>query len=129
MTNSMAPQLPRHSSCFPFLFDPDEAATLTRHSDVSPPGTFSYNPQYVVNLTDPDEEDDEEKCTVIVALMQKNRRAQRKLGLDCLTIGFAIYHVRAGCGIVMVGADWSKITHYHHICISFFKFGGVSAAV
>ncbi|KAF0313481.1 Calpain-B [Amphibalanus amphitrite] len=55
--------------------------------------TFSYNPQYVINLADPDEDDDEEKCTVIVALMQKNRRAQRKLGLDCLTIGFAIYHV------------------------------------
>ncbi|XP_037087071.1 calpain-B-like isoform X2 [Pollicipes pollicipes] len=55
--------------------------------------TFAYNPQYMVNLTDPDEDDDEDKCTVIVALMQKNRRAQRKLGLDCLTVGFAIYHV------------------------------------
>ena len=28
---------------------------------------------------------------VIVALMQKNRRSQRSVGLDCLTIGFAIY--------------------------------------
>lgn len=25
--------------------------------------------------------------------MQKNRRAQRRMGADCLTIGFAIYHV------------------------------------
>lgn len=41
-----------------------------------------------------DEGDDEEKCTVIVALMQKNRRAQRKIGIDCMTIGFAMYHVR-----------------------------------
>jgi len=39
-------------------------------------------------------DDDDDKCTVIVALMQKNRRAQRRMGADCLTIGFAIYHVR-----------------------------------
>lgn len=25
--------------------------------------------------------------------MQKNRRAQRKIGAECLTIGFAIYQV------------------------------------
>jgi calpain len=55
--------------------------------------TFAYNPQYIIDLEDPDEDDEEDKCTVIVALMQKNRRAQRKLGMDCLTIGFAIYHV------------------------------------
>ncbi|XP_021945199.1 calpain-A isoform X2 [Folsomia candida] len=53
--------------------------------------TFAHNPQYIIDLEDPDEDDDESKCTVIVALMQKNRRAQRKLGMDCLTIGFAIY--------------------------------------
>lgn len=56
--------------------------------------TFSHNPQYRITLTDPDEDDDENKCTVIVALMQKNRRAQRNMGVECLTIGFAIYHVR-----------------------------------
>ncbi len=39
------------------------------------------------------DDDNDDKCTVIVALMQKNRRAQRKIGLDCLTIGFTIYHV------------------------------------
>ena len=39
------------------------------------------------------DDDNDDKCTVIVALMQKNRRAQRKFGLDCLTIGFTIYHV------------------------------------
>ena len=27
--------------------------------------------------------------------MQKNRRAQRKIGLDCLTIGFTIYMVNS----------------------------------
>nr|XP_033330561.1 calpain-A isoform X3 [Megalopta genalis] len=53
--------------------------------------TFWHNPQYRITLEYPDEDDD--KCTVIVALMQKNRRAQRRMGADCLTIGFAIYHL------------------------------------
>ncbi|XP_074099378.1 calpain A isoform X4 [Cotesia typhae] len=53
--------------------------------------TFYHNPQYRVTLEYPDEGDD--KCTVIVALMQKNRRAQKRMGADCLTIGFAIYHL------------------------------------
>ncbi|XP_046809455.1 calpain-A isoform X2 [Lucilia cuprina] len=55
--------------------------------------TFWHNPQYVISLEDPDEEDDDGKCTVIVALMQKNRRSKRNLGMECLTIGFAIYHL------------------------------------
>lgn len=55
--------------------------------------TFFRNPQYTMTLTDVDEEDDEDKCTAIVALMQKNRRSQRRMGAECLTIGFAIYHV------------------------------------
>ncbi|XP_057319385.1 calpain-A isoform X4 [Microplitis mediator] len=53
--------------------------------------TFYHNPQYRITLEYPDEGDD--KCTVIVALMQKNRRAQKRMGADCLTIGFAIYHL------------------------------------
>lgn len=40
-----------------------------------------------------DDDDEEGKCTLIIALMQKNRRAQRNMGMDVLTIGFAIYHV------------------------------------
>ncbi|XP_014612871.1 PREDICTED: calpain-B isoform X2 [Polistes canadensis] len=53
--------------------------------------TFYHNPQYRITLEHPDDDDD--KCTVIVALMQKNRRAQRRMGADCLTIGFAIYYL------------------------------------
>ncbi|XP_025262663.1 calpain-A isoform X5 [Camponotus floridanus] len=53
--------------------------------------TFCHNPQYRITLEYPDDDDD--KCTVIVALMQKNRRAQKRMGADCLTIGFAIYHL------------------------------------
>uniref|UniRef100_A0A1Q3FYQ0 Putative calpain family cysteine protease n=1 Tax=Culex tarsalis TaxID=7177 RepID=A0A1Q3FYQ0_CULTA len=55
--------------------------------------TFWHNPQYVIHLEDPDEDDDEGKCTVIIALMQKNRRSRRNMGVDCLTIGFAVYRV------------------------------------
>ncbi|KAH8305283.1 hypothetical protein KR018_011858 [Drosophila ironensis] len=55
--------------------------------------TFWHNPQYIISLEDPDDEDDDGKCTVIVALMQKNRRSKRNVGIDCLTIGFAIYHL------------------------------------
>jgi calpain len=44
-----------------------------------------------MTLEDPDEDDEDGQCTVIVALMQKNRRSRRNMGLDCLTIGFAVY--------------------------------------
>ncbi|XP_062400197.1 calpain-9 [Sardina pilchardus] len=51
--------------------------------------TFWTNPQFRLTLEDADDEDDQ--CSVIVALMQKNRRALRKEGMDMETIGFAIY--------------------------------------
>lgn len=43
---------------------------------------------------DDDPDDGEEGCTVIVGLMQKNKRSRRKMGEDMETIGFAIYDVR-----------------------------------
>ncbi|XP_063920495.1 calpain-A-like isoform X6 [Zophobas morio] len=56
--------------------------------------TFSHNPQYRVTLEEVDEGDDDDKCTLIVALMQKNRRQMRRsVGVDLLTIGFAIYYL------------------------------------
>lgn len=60
--------------------------------------TFALNPQFIVNLTDPDEDDDQELCTIIVALMQKNRRSAKKykMGSSELTIGFAIYAIKDG---------------------------------
>ena len=58
--------------------------------------TFASNPQYTISLVDPDEDDDDNKCTVIVGLIQKNRRAQRAQGVECLTIGFAIYKLDGG---------------------------------
>jgi calpain len=56
--------------------------------------TFANNPQYLISLEDPDEGDEDDKCTVIVNLMQRGRRAMRDEGLDLLTVGFCIYNIR-----------------------------------
>ncbi|XP_054281756.1 calpain-A isoform X3 [Macrosteles quadrilineatus] len=55
--------------------------------------SFAHNPQYRITLTDVDEDDEENKCTIVIGLMQKNRRSQRRLGRDCLTVGFAVYRL------------------------------------
>ncbi|CAH8843229.1 unnamed protein product [Trichobilharzia szidati] len=55
--------------------------------------TFWTNPQYVVSVEDPDENDDENKGTLIVGLMQKDRRKLRREGSDLLTIGYAVYKI------------------------------------
>lgn len=59
--------------------------------------TFWTNPQYRLKLLeeDDDPEDEEVICSFLVALMQKNRRKERKLGANLYTIGFAIYEVPA----------------------------------
>lgn len=58
--------------------------------------TFALNPQYLITLVDHDEDDEDDLCTLIVALMQKNHRSKRKMGLDSLTIGFAAYKLEDG---------------------------------
>jgi calpain, invertebrate len=55
--------------------------------------TFWTNPQYRITVTDPDEDDDENMGTLIVALMQKDRRKKRNEGLDMLTLGYCVYKV------------------------------------
>lgn len=51
--------------------------------------TFHLNPKYILELNK-SEKDVDGKCSVIVALMQKNRR---RLGLNHLAIGFVIYDI------------------------------------
>ena len=58
--------------------------------------TFAMNPQFMIILEDPDDGDEEEKCTVIINLMQKGRRALMDEGLELLSIGFCVYALRGG---------------------------------
>ncbi|CAK9301675.1 unnamed protein product [Gordionus sp. m RMFG-2023] len=62
--------------------------------------TYWLNPQYGVTLKIVDDGEGENLCTCIVGLMQKNRRQQRKIGADLLTIGFAIYNVKSSLDTV-----------------------------
>jgi len=55
--------------------------------------TFWTNPQYRVEVVDPDEDDGDVMGTVIVALMQKERRKKKREGLDYLTIGLTLYKI------------------------------------
>ncbi|GCB70233.1 calpain-3-like isoform X4 [Scyliorhinus torazame] len=59
------------------------------------PDTFWTNPQYRLKLCEEDDDPDvsEVLCTFVVALMQKNRRKERRVGITFHTIGFAIYEV------------------------------------
>ena len=52
--------------------------------------TFWTNPQYRIEIVDPDEEDDENSGTLIVGLLQEEAR---KKGTELLTVGYAIYRV------------------------------------
>lgn len=43
---------------------------------------------------DDDPHDGEEGCTILIGLMQKDGRRERRFGRDLNTIGFAIYEVQ-----------------------------------
>jgi calpain, invertebrate len=60
------------------------------------PNQFHRNPQYMITLETPDADDEDGKCTVVVSLVQKNRRARRIVGEQSknLSIGFMMYHVK-----------------------------------
>ncbi|XP_043367650.1 calpain-8-like [Dermochelys coriacea] len=54
------------------------------------PVTYWTNPQFKIKL---DEPDDDEGSTVLVGLMQKNRRREKKMGEGLLSIGYSLYQV------------------------------------
>ncbi|NXV75299.1 CAN1 protein, partial [Atlantisia rogersi] len=68
------------------------------------PATFWINPQFKIQLEEPDDAADaadsarEPGCSFVLALMQKHRRRERRHGKDMETIGFAIYEVTALVG-------------------------------
>uniref|UniRef100_A0A8C9UZ75 Calpain-2 catalytic subunit-like n=1 Tax=Scleropages formosus TaxID=113540 RepID=A0A8C9UZ75_SCLFO len=57
------------------------------------PATFCSNPQYAIKLEDVDDDpfDGEDRCTLLVGLMQKDGRKQKKLGIELNYIGFTIF--------------------------------------
>ncbi|XP_062033682.1 calpain-12 [Lepus europaeus] len=78
--------------------------------------TFWTNPQFRLTLLEPDEEDDDDeegpwggwgaagaggparggrtpKCTVLLSLIQRNRRCLRAKGLTYLTVGFHVFQI------------------------------------
>lgn len=77
--------------------------------------TFWTNPQFRLTLLEPDDEEDNEegpwggwgaagangparggrvpKCTVLLSLIQRNRRCLRAQGLTYLTVGFHVFQV------------------------------------
>uniref|UniRef100_A0A8I3MWC1 Calpain-12 n=1 Tax=Canis lupus familiaris TaxID=9615 RepID=A0A8I3MWC1_CANLF len=87
------------------------------NSGGSQPGTETFwtNPQFRLTLLEPDEEDDDEegpwggwgaagawgparggripKCTVLLSLIQRNRRRLRAQGLTYLTVGFHVFQI------------------------------------
>ncbi|KAG9469871.1 hypothetical protein GDO78_019460 [Eleutherodactylus coqui] len=71
------------------------------------PATFWINPQFKITLLeeDDDPDDNELACSFLVALMQKNRRKERKVGGDMHTIGFAVYEFK-GCQNVHLKKDF-----------------------
>ncbi len=59
----------------------------------SSPETYHTNPQFGVQITDVDEDDDEDIGTIIVGLMQKGRRRLKAQGEGNLTMGYEMYKV------------------------------------
>uniref|UniRef100_A0A915PM08 Calpain catalytic domain-containing protein n=1 Tax=Setaria digitata TaxID=48799 RepID=A0A915PM08_9BILA len=55
--------------------------------------TFANNCQFAMTLSNPNPEDEDGLCTVIIAVLQKNRREMKSRGVDNLAIGFAVYEV------------------------------------
>jgi calpain, invertebrate len=60
------------------------------------PNQFHRNPQYMITLESPDRDSDDGKCTVIISLVQKNRRARRVAGGKSthLSMSFKIFLVK-----------------------------------
>ena len=59
--------------------------------DVFCSDTFYTNPQYLINVIDSDEGDDDNTGNLIVALMQSDPRQHRSEGRKGYRLGYSIY--------------------------------------
>ncbi|XP_065598270.1 calpain-8-like isoform X2 [Cyrtonyx montezumae] len=61
------------------------------------PATYWINPQFKIHLDEPDDDHEgslnEPCCTILVGLMQKNRRRQKRMGEGLLSIGYSLYQL------------------------------------
>ncbi|NXG56941.1 CAN8 protein, partial [Hemiprocne comata] len=74
--------------------------------------TYWTNPQFVIRLDEPDDDHEgsltEPCCTILVGLMQKNRRRQKKMGESLLSIGYSIYQLKNNTDIHVSRAFFAK---------------------
>ncbi|KAI4537040.1 hypothetical protein MG293_013243 [Ovis ammon polii] len=63
------------------------------------PATYWTNPQFKIHLDEVDDHQEESVsepcCTVLLGLMQKNRRRQKRMGQGMLSIGYAVYKLES----------------------------------
>ncbi|KAM9612976.1 calpain-8 [Trichechus inunguis] len=61
------------------------------------PATYWTNPQFKIRLEEVDDSHEEKAgepcCAVLLGLMQKNRRRQKRIGQGMLSIGYAVYQL------------------------------------
>ena len=58
--------------------------------------SFVHNPQFFVTLCTPDEDDEDDLCTLIVSLMQKGRRQLKHEGVGMLSVGKHLFNLLRG---------------------------------
>ena len=80
----------------PCIFDEQRMlSSCLKDDDFGFPLTASFwtNPQFKIHIDEGDDDDDDGNQTIIVGVMQKDRRKMRNQGGDNHTIGYAIYGV------------------------------------
>lgn len=97
---------------------------------------ITYSPQIIVKLVDPDEYDDDDYCTMVVSLHQKNRRNMRS---DMNQIRFEIYKLTADDAMkTLLPSEFflsqkpvgdHKMQRYREICARFRFLPGYYAIV
>ncbi|MEJ1270496.1 hypothetical protein NN561_001323 [Cricetulus griseus] len=84
------------------------------------PATYWTNPQFKIYLDEVDEDQEEGTsepcCTVLLGLMQKNRRRQKRIGQGMLSIGYAIYQLESHTE-AHLGRDFFQ-SHQPYACSS-----------